>query len=144
MLVGFDSNNPCKQSIARVAAPQTLEVDLQAEQVKGPGGELRWRLSDVIGREEGLGVECLSGSGAIASAYNRAFAEVMGPKCPSLWGVLAASMLSVHDTSQAFGGWCIVLAAQWCHADTRAYVSPINSTLDIVPARHQTAQAGDW
>ena len=49
---------------------------MQAEQLQGPGGETRWRLSDVIGKEEGLGVECLSGSGAIASAYNRAFAEV--------------------------------------------------------------------
>ena len=41
-----------------------------------PGREVRWRLEGVIGVEEGLGVECLSGSGAIASAYNRAFAEV--------------------------------------------------------------------
>ena len=34
---------------------------------------VRWVLSDVIGAEDGLGVECLSGSGAIASAYCRAF-----------------------------------------------------------------------
>ncbi len=32
-------------------------------------------LQDVIGLEDGLGVECLSGSGAIASAYNRVFRE---------------------------------------------------------------------
>ena len=32
-------------------------------------------LSDVVGLEDGLGVECLSGSGAIASAYARAFKE---------------------------------------------------------------------
>lgn len=49
---------------------------MQAERIQGPDDEVRWRLSDVIGAEEGLGVECLSGSGAIASAYNRAFAEV--------------------------------------------------------------------
>lgn len=53
-----------------------MHIHLQAERLEGPGGEARWRLSDVIGAEEGLGVECLSGSGAIASAYNRAFAEV--------------------------------------------------------------------
>lgn len=32
-------------------------------------------LTDVIGLEEGLGVECLSGSGAIASAYSKAYKE---------------------------------------------------------------------
>ena len=32
-------------------------------------------LSDIVGHEDGLGVECLSGSGAIASAYSRAFRE---------------------------------------------------------------------
>ena len=37
---------------------------------------MRWRLTDVIGAEDGLGVECLSGSGAIASAYCKAFREV--------------------------------------------------------------------
>ena len=35
--------------------------------------EMQWVLSDVIGLEDGIGVECLSGSGAIASAYCRAF-----------------------------------------------------------------------
>ena len=32
-------------------------------------------LTDVVGAEDGLGVECLSGSGAIASAFSRAWAE---------------------------------------------------------------------
>ncbi len=32
-------------------------------------GERRWRVTDVVGAEDGLGVVCLSGSGAIASAY---------------------------------------------------------------------------
>jgi len=41
----------------------------------GPDGSLRWTLTDVVGAEDGLGVENLSGSGAIASAYSRAFAE---------------------------------------------------------------------
>lgn len=30
------------------------------------GGERHWRLTDVVGEEDGLGIECLSGSGAIA------------------------------------------------------------------------------
>lgn len=30
------------------------------------GEERRWKLTDVIGEEDGLGIECLSGSGAIA------------------------------------------------------------------------------
>lgn len=30
------------------------------------GQECRWKLTDVIGEEDGLGIECLSGSGAIA------------------------------------------------------------------------------
>lgn len=37
--------------------------------------QVHHRLSDVIGAEDGLGVECLSGSGAIAAAYSRAFHE---------------------------------------------------------------------
>ena len=40
-----------------------------------PAGERRWKITDVVGAEDGLGVECLSGSGAIASIYARAFKE---------------------------------------------------------------------
>ncbi|KAK9805253.1 hypothetical protein WJX72_008860 [[Myrmecia] bisecta] len=50
-------------------------LTLKAEPVAMPSGEPRWRLSDVVGAEDGLGVECLSGSGAIASVYARAFRE---------------------------------------------------------------------
>lgn len=35
----------------------------------------RWIVTDVIGCEDGLGVECLSGSGAIAGAFSRAYKE---------------------------------------------------------------------
>ena len=38
-------------------------------------GEQRWELTDIVGLEDGLGVECLSGSGAIAGIYARAFRE---------------------------------------------------------------------
>ena len=46
--------------------------------VPSPSGvaEVRYVLSDVIGAEDGLGVECLSGSAAIASAFSRAYAEL--------------------------------------------------------------------
>ena len=44
-------------------------------QTCGATGERRWRVTDVVGAEDGLGVECLSGSGAIASAYARAFRD---------------------------------------------------------------------
>lgn len=42
----------------------------------GPDGLTRWVLQDVVGLEDGLGVECLSGSGAAASAFNRTFRRV--------------------------------------------------------------------
>jgi acetyl-CoA carboxylase carboxyltransferase component len=35
----------------------------------------RYRLLDVVGAEDGIGVECLSGSAAIASAFCRAWRE---------------------------------------------------------------------
>ena len=38
-------------------------------------GEERWIIRHVVGVEDGLGVECLSGSGAIASCYSRAFQQ---------------------------------------------------------------------
>ena len=38
-------------------------------------GEDRWIIKHVVGREDGLGVECLSGSGSIAAAFSRAFQE---------------------------------------------------------------------
>eukprot|EP00798_Chlamydomonas_sp_ICE-L_P004930 gene4931-34701_t len=37
--------------------------------------EKHWMLTDIVGLEDGLGVECLSGSATLASAYNRAFRE---------------------------------------------------------------------
>ena len=38
-------------------------------------GQRRWRLTDVIGVEDGLGVECLSSSGSIAGIFSQAWAE---------------------------------------------------------------------
>ena len=38
-------------------------------------GEERYQITDIVGIEDGLGVECLSGSGAIAGIYSKAFKE---------------------------------------------------------------------
>lgn len=53
----------------------TQKTTLVAEEVTGPDNSKRWKLLDVIGLEDGLGVECLSGSGAIAGAFSKAFRE---------------------------------------------------------------------
>ncbi|GMH43409.1 hypothetical protein BSKO_11331 [Bryopsis sp. KO-2023] len=57
------------------AAKAAQENALFAKEAKGPRGEKRWILTDVIGLEDGLGVECLSGSGAIAGTFSKAFRE---------------------------------------------------------------------
>uniref|UniRef100_A0A803M2A6 Acetyl-CoA carboxylase n=1 Tax=Chenopodium quinoa TaxID=63459 RepID=A0A803M2A6_CHEQI len=46
-----------------------------AHELKLKDGETRWVIDTVVGNEDGLGVENLSGSGAIASAYSRAYKE---------------------------------------------------------------------
>lgn len=47
----------------------------KSEPIKNSNGKLIHKLTDIIGAEDGLGVECLSGSGAAASAFSRAFRE---------------------------------------------------------------------
>ena len=59
---------------ARAAAAGLPGPSLKARKIQDEG-EYRWELSDIIGIEDGLGVECLSGSGAIAGVYSRAFRE---------------------------------------------------------------------
>ncbi|KAJ6730387.1 hypothetical protein OIU85_021209 [Salix viminalis] len=46
-----------------------------AHELKMENGETRWVIDTIVGKEDGLGVENLSGSGAIASAYSRAYKE---------------------------------------------------------------------
>ncbi|EOA39468.1 hypothetical protein CARUB_v10008063mg [Capsella rubella] len=46
-----------------------------AHKVKLPSGETRWVIDTVVGKEDGIGVENLTGSGAIAGAYSRAYNE---------------------------------------------------------------------
>jgi len=54
---------------------QKLKSSVKAALFTTDYGEKRWILSDIIGAEDGIGVECLSGSGAIATAYSRAYDE---------------------------------------------------------------------
>ncbi|XP_010916915.1 acetyl-CoA carboxylase 1 [Elaeis guineensis] len=46
-----------------------------AHEVKLENGESRWIIDTIVGKEDGLGVENLTGSGAIAGAYSRAYKE---------------------------------------------------------------------
>lgn len=40
------------------------------------GAEERWRIKDIIGEKDGLGVECLAGSGLIAGETSKAYDEI--------------------------------------------------------------------
>ncbi|KAA8538039.1 hypothetical protein F0562_027381 [Nyssa sinensis] len=46
-----------------------------AHELKLESGETRWIIDTIVGKEDGLGVENLTGSGAIAGAYSRAYKE---------------------------------------------------------------------
>ncbi|KAK9134330.1 hypothetical protein Syun_013660 [Stephania yunnanensis] len=46
-----------------------------ARELKLESGEIRWVIDTIVGKEDGLGVENLTGSGAIASAFSRAYKE---------------------------------------------------------------------
>ncbi|XP_023877814.1 acetyl-CoA carboxylase 1 [Quercus suber] len=46
-----------------------------AHEIKLASGEIRWVVDTIVGKEDGLGVENLTGSGAIAGAYSRAYKE---------------------------------------------------------------------
>ncbi|RZC49276.1 hypothetical protein C5167_017697 [Papaver somniferum] len=46
-----------------------------AHELKLESGETRWVIDTIVGKEDGLGVENLTGSGAIAGAYSRAYKE---------------------------------------------------------------------
>jgi len=54
---------------------QRIESSVQAHKMVLENGETRWIVDTIIGKENGLGVENLHGSGAIASAYSRAYKE---------------------------------------------------------------------
>ncbi|MCO5565015.1 hypothetical protein L7F22_018685 [Adiantum nelumboides] len=52
-----------------------IKSSVNAHELKLDSGEVRWVIDDIIGIEDGLGTENLSGSGAIAGAYSRAYQE---------------------------------------------------------------------
>ncbi|XP_009758450.1 acetyl-CoA carboxylase 1-like [Nicotiana sylvestris] len=54
---------------------ERIKSSVMAHELKLSNGEVRWVIDTIIGEEDGLGVENLSGSGAIASAYSRAYHE---------------------------------------------------------------------
>uniref|UniRef100_A0A1S4AGM3 Acetyl-CoA carboxylase 1-like n=4 Tax=Nicotiana TaxID=4085 RepID=A0A1S4AGM3_TOBAC len=54
---------------------ERMKSSVIAHELKLSDGEIRWVIDTIIGKEDGLGVENLSGSGAIASAYSRAYHE---------------------------------------------------------------------
>lgn len=52
-----------------------IKSSVIAHQVCLSSGETRWIIDTIVGKEDGLGVENLSGSGAIAGAYSKAYKE---------------------------------------------------------------------
>src|SRR6185312_9996584 len=55
---------------------QRLAAQGSVQCSKVEGADDRWRITDVIGVEHGLGVENLRGSGAIAGETSRAYDEI--------------------------------------------------------------------
>lgn len=54
---------------------ELIKSSVNAHELKLDSGEVRWVIDDIIGLEDGLGTENLSGSGAIAGAFSRAYKE---------------------------------------------------------------------
>ncbi|KAF6175732.1 hypothetical protein GIB67_022734 [Kingdonia uniflora] len=52
-----------------------IKSSVIAHELKLESGETRWVIDTIVGKEDGLGVENLTGSGAIAGAYSRAYKE---------------------------------------------------------------------
>jgi len=64
-----------ERATAAASSSSAVEIPLKAERMVVNGGGVRYKLTDIVGLEDGLGVECLSGSGAIAGIYNQAFRQ---------------------------------------------------------------------
>ncbi|KAK6940126.1 Carbamoyl-phosphate synthetase large subunit-like, ATP-binding domain [Dillenia turbinata] len=52
-----------------------IGASVVAHELKLSNGEIRWVIDTIVGKDDDLGVENLSGSGAIAGAYSRAYKE---------------------------------------------------------------------
>ncbi|KAK6938183.1 Acetyl-CoA carboxylase, central domain [Dillenia turbinata] len=66
---GFQYLYLTPEDYARVGA------SVVAHELKLANGEIRWVIDTIVGKDDDLGVENLSGSGAIAGAYSRAYKE---------------------------------------------------------------------
>nr|BBG67099.1 acetyl-CoA carboxylase [Gnetum ula] len=75
----FDESSPDRGFQYLYLSPEDYEVvgsSVIAHEMELESGEVRWVIDDIIGKDDGLGVENLSGSGAIAGAYSRAYQEI--------------------------------------------------------------------
>ncbi|ERM94222.1 hypothetical protein AMTR_s00010p00206450 [Amborella trichopoda] len=54
---------------------ERIRSSVIAHELKLGSGETRWVVDTIVGKEDGLGAENLTGSGAIAGAYSRAYRE---------------------------------------------------------------------
>lgn len=66
---GFQYLYLSPEDYARIAS------SVVAHELKLDSGEIRWVIDTIVGKDDGLGVESLTGSGAIAGAYSRAYKE---------------------------------------------------------------------
>ncbi|RZR86928.1 hypothetical protein BHM03_00014220 [Ensete ventricosum] len=55
---------------------QRIGSSVIAHELKLENGEIRWVIDTIVGKADDLGVENLSGSGAIAGAYSKAYNEI--------------------------------------------------------------------
>ncbi|XP_010261220.1 PREDICTED: acetyl-CoA carboxylase 1-like [Nelumbo nucifera] len=73
-----DESNPERGFQYVYLTPEDYECigsSVIAHELKTETGETRWVIDTIVGKEDGLGVENLTGSGAIAAAYSRAYKE---------------------------------------------------------------------
>ncbi|KAI3732503.1 hypothetical protein L1987_63708 [Smallanthus sonchifolius] len=54
-----------------------IKSSVIAQEITLESGEKRWVIDSIVGKEDGLGVENLSGSGAIAGAYSKAYKQTL-------------------------------------------------------------------
>jgi len=94
-------------------------------------GERRHKITTIIGAEDGLGVECLRGSGLIAGATSRAYTDIFTctlVTCRSVgMFILSLIILSVLTSSQVLVPTSCVLAS----APFRSRVSPSFSQVPL-------------
>ena len=61
------------------------------------GEETRYKITDIIGSQDGLGVECLRGSGLIAGATSRAYEDIFTITLVTWCVLIIYNLLSIHE-----------------------------------------------